>query len=191
MIPSSKICSKCTLEKESNLFWKEAAAPDGLSRWCIQCRREYGKTEDRKKAEKQRREDPKVKAYRDSYRADPSNKDKKNEGAKERRKQDPMERLACNMRSRTSVALRQRRFNKNSKLKQYLGCSLAELKQHLESKFLAGMTWENYGFGSDKWNIDHIVPLYSASNEIEIIALLHYQNLQPLWQPDNLIKGTN
>ena len=38
-----------------------------------------------------------------------------------------------------------------------LGCSVADLKKHLESKFDPGMTWDNYG--RDGWHIDHIIPL--------------------------------
>lgn len=40
-----------------------------------------------------------------------------------------------------------------------IGCSGEELKAHLESQFKPGMTWDNYGFGSGKWVIDHIRPI--------------------------------
>jgi hypothetical protein len=46
------------------------------------------------------------------------------------------------------------------------------------------MTWDNKGeydgtlnFG---WDIDHIIPLASATTEEELIRLNHYTNLQPL-----------
>lgn len=61
---------------------------------------------------------------------------------------------------------------------------------YLENKFQPGMTWENWGKGEGKWNIDHIIPLASASNEEELIKLLHYTNLQPLWSNENIIKGS-
>lgn len=66
-----------------------------------------------------------------------------------------------------------------------LGCSGKELKQHLESKFQPGMTWNNYG--SD-WHIDHIYPLSKARKEGTIEKACHYSNLQPLWAVDNLSK---
>ena len=46
------------------------------------------------------------------------------------------------------------------------------------------MTWDNYG----EWHVDHIIPLSSAENEIELIELCHYRNLQPLWAKENLMK---
>lgn len=67
-----------------------------------------------------------------------------------------------------------------------LGCSVEELKVHLESKFQLGMTWDNYG----EWHIDHIKPLanYDLTNRIIFLELNHYTNLQPLWAEDNLQK---
>jgi hypothetical protein len=70
-----------------------------------------------------------------------------------------------------------------------LGCSVEELKILLELKFAPGMTWDNWGIGKDKWNIDHIRPLASASDQQELEKLCHYTNLQPLWFIDNIVKG--
>jgi hypothetical protein len=71
--------------------------------------------------------------------------------------------------------------------KDMIGCSPQELREHIESKFIDGMSWENYGtFG---WHLDHITPLASAKDKEEIIKLNHYTNLQPLWAIDNLKKG--
>ena len=46
------------------------------------------------------------------------------------------------------------------------------------------MTWENHGKYNVElnygWDIDHIIPLYSAVDEEELIKLNHYKNLQPL-----------
>jgi hypothetical protein len=68
-----------------------------------------------------------------------------------------------------------------------LGCSIEELKKHLEAQFQPGMSWDNYG----KWHVDHIKPLVSfdLTNHEELKRACHYSNLQPLWAKDNLGKG--
>jgi hypothetical protein len=72
-----------------------------------------------------------------------------------------------------------------------LGCTLNELKNHMENKFLPGMTWQNHGYGDNKWHIDHIIPCdsFDLSKEEEQRKCFHYSNLQPLWQHDNLSKS--
>lgn len=70
-----------------------------------------------------------------------------------------------------------------------LGCTIDELKKHLESQFHAGMTWENYGrFG---WHADHVRPIshFNLAIESERVACFHYTNLQPLWAAENCAKG--
>jgi cobalamin biosynthesis protein CbiG len=70
-----------------------------------------------------------------------------------------------------------------------LGCSPKELKIKIESQFEAWMSWDNYGYGKNKWVIDHIIPLSSAKNEEELYMLCHYTNLQPLSWEENMKKG--
>lgn len=82
-----------------------------------------------------------------------------------------------------------RKPNKHQTVLKYLQCSLESLRSHLESKFEAGMTWDNRGqFG---WHIDHIKPLsaFDLTVETEIYKAFHYMNLQPLWAIDNLVKS--
>ncbi len=73
-----------------------------------------------------------------------------------------------------------------------LGCSISRLKGHLESLFTPGMAWDNYGKGSDKWNIDHITPLSSVdlTDRTQLLSVCHYTNLQPMWETDNGKKGS-
>jgi hypothetical protein len=70
-----------------------------------------------------------------------------------------------------------------------IGCSAAVLALRLESMFLLGMSWENYGYHG--WHIDHIIPLakFDLSDSAQQAAAFHYTNLQPLWAKDNLRKG--
>jgi hypothetical protein len=92
------------------------------------------------------------------------------------------------MRSRTSTFIKLKKHQKEDVTFKIIGCTPNELKQYIESLFLEGMSWDNYGpFG---WHIDHIIPLSSANTIDEIYKLCHYSNLQPLWSIDNLRKGS-
>lgn len=109
------------------------------------------------------------------------------EYSREKRKEDPMFRLAGYLREKIRITLKQKSLSKTSKLSEYLGCTLEQLKAHLESQFKPGMTWNNHT--TDGWHVDHIIPMSSASTSEEAYQLQHYTNLQPLWAKDNLSKG--
>jgi len=104
---------------------------------------------------------------------------------KKKLQEDPLFKLKCNIRNRLRMAMKLKNWKKDNKTLKILGCSLEELKVHLESKFQPGMTWDNYG----EWEIDHIIPLSKAKTKVEIYNLNHYSNLQPLWKIDNIKKG--
>ena len=106
--------------------------------------------------------------------------------SKERSKKDLNYRIRGNLRSRLKAALKNN--SKKGKTLSYLGCSIEELKEHLEKQFQSGMTWNNYGIYG--WHIDHIIPLakWDLTNEEEIKKACNYKNLQPLWAKDNWSK---
>jgi len=80
--------------------------------------------------------------------------------------------------------------NKENKTVEYLGCTIEEFKEHIESTFQEGMTWDNHGQGEGKWNIDHIVPLkYGNPTLEETIERLHWKNTQAMWADENIAKG--
>jgi Prasinovirus endonuclease VII len=68
-----------------------------------------------------------------------------------------------------------------------VGCSIPELRGHLEKQFASGMSWSNYG----QWHIDHIKPCskFDLSYPVQQKECFHYTNLQPLWAKDNIRKG--
>ncbi len=113
------------------------------------------------------------------------NRKKISDQSLKRRKSDPIHRLKHLMNSRLRIFLKSRNLSKKNKTFVIVGCTPNQLKEHLQNKFVTGMSWDNFG----KWQIDHIIPLSSAKSEKEIYTLCHYTNLQPLWAEDNLKKG--
>lgn len=71
-----------------------------------------------------------------------------------------------------------------------LGCSIEELRKHIESQFKDEMSWDNWGSGPNKWQIDHIKPLFKfdLTNEDSLKEVCNYKNLQPMWYQDHLAK---
>ena len=109
------------------------------------------------------------------------------EYARARKKRDPLFRAIGNLRSYLSHTLKTRGLHKSNHLMDLLGCDWPSLKTHLESRFVEGMTWDNYG----EWHIDHVNPLasFDLSQKDELVVAWHYTNLQPLWAEDNLRKS--
>ena len=95
--------------------------------------------------------------------------------ARRRRASDPSFKLAQLLRNRLNGAIRHGR--KAGSPVRDLGCTVGDLKQHLESQFVPGMGWHNHG----EWEIDHILPLASVdlTNREEFLRVCHYTNLQP------------
>ena len=108
-----------------------------------------------------------------------------------RKEIDPLFKLKIALRSRTGTIFKHKGYKKNTKTEILLGVSFEIVKAHIERKFVKGMTWNNYGKGEGKWEIDHIIPLSSAKTEEDIVKLCYYKNLQPLWSVDNLKKSNN
>lgn len=104
---------------------------------------------------------------------------------KNRRRDDPLYKTERLIRASIAGAFRRKGFTKRSRVTTILGCNWMELQAHFERQFLKGMSWDN----RDKWHIDHIVPVATAKNEDDLIALNHFTNLRPLWATDNHIKS--
>ncbi len=139
----------------------------------------------------QRENRGRVRAWQAAYRkANPDRiREAKRKSIAKRRHTDVAFRLVCLVRSRVSHALRKASSSKSCRTIEMLGCTGKELRSHVESKFLPGMTWENHGHAG--WHIDHIIPLakFDLSDPTQQAAAFHYTNLQPLWAKDNLRKS--
>lgn len=73
-------------------------------------------------------------------------------------------------------SFKRRSWSKNTKTHALLGCSFEEFHQHLGPK-------------PEDAHIDHILPCSCATDEIELLALQHYSNLQYLPAAENLSKS--
>ena len=76
---------------------------------------------------------------------------------------------------------------------EHLPYTIEELKAHLENQFDDTMTWENYGCGEGKWNIDHIYPQsrlpYDSMEHPNFLECWRLENLRPLCSIENSSKG--
>jgi len=84
-------------------------------------------------------------------------------------------------------AVRMARVSKSGRSPAYLGCSHGFLRNHIESLFKPGMSWDNYG----EWHVDHIVPLSWFPFDLDpslLFVACHWTNLQPVWKDYNLAK---
>lgn len=97
-------------------------------------------------------------------------------------------RLGYILRSRFNKALLN--LEKNNSSLNLLGCSVDDLKYHIQSQFKPEMTWGNYG---EIWEIDHIKPCskFDLSIPEEQSICFHYTNLQPLFKTTKIAKSFN
>lgn len=115
-------------------------------------------------------------------------RDKQNAWAKKKRQTDATYRISECMSSAIWQSIKGKK--NRQRWQQMVGYTIDDLKRHLESKFLPGMTWENHGkFG---WHIDHIRPIasfrFQSESDPEFLECWGLKNLQPLWWRDNLTK---
>jgi len=183
-----KTCTKCHLEKELSHFYTRSDIPGGYRKECKDCRkvaqkryytdskkcREYRASERYEETQKKYRKSEKFRLYQQKYR-------------NQKMKTDKNYKLARILRSRLFLAVKGS-FKAGSAVKD-LGCSIQELKNHIQSKFLPGINWGNWSYSG--WHLDHIKPLasFDLTDRSQLQIACHYTNLQPLWAKDNLVKS--
>lgn len=129
------------------------------------------------------------------YRSRPESKILKNKNEVSRKRKDLNYKLASILRSRLYTALKSKR--KVGSAVKDLGCTIEQLKIHIESKFYPHpktgelMSWENHGSCYGKWQIDHIEELHTTDLTVHenLSRVCNFKNLQPLWYEDHVIKG--
>jgi hypothetical protein len=190
IVVSYKKCTKCGETKIESLFKYKRKI-------CKSCKSLYDKNRRSLhkhiiyKKQKEIRDLPENKerkrSYDIKYRSD--NRQKLNKQRLEKYHSDPNFKIRHLYRTRLNNALRYQYTKKVGSCIKFLGCTILQLKEHLESQFKEGMNWENHNkYG---WHIDHIIPCidFDLTNSEEIKECFHYTNLQPLWWYENLSKG--
>lgn len=184
-----KICLSCKTPKRLSEFNIDRSRKDGKQVFCKECRNvkctSYRKKNKMKVAVS-------LKKWFNSEKGIAYRRSRIESGViaqiqKQRIDTDINYRLRQRLGVRIWNALKAKGVRKLYKTEQLIGCTIKELKQHLESQFKEGMSWGNYG----KWHVDHKLPCVSfdLSKQKEQKKCFHYSNLQPLWQLDNIRKG--
>lgn len=192
-----KNCNRCNNSFPANkeYFNQNSKLVDGLHTICKKCIKEYNSIRYKKHKDKMLLQSKRwVEKNRNQVKKNKQlwyekNKEeflqKSLQYKKHRYKTDLSYRLTCNLRRRLHRAIDGKL--KNESALKLLGCSIEQLKLHLEKQFTKGMNWKNYG----KWHIDHIKPCasFDLSLETEQKLCFHFSNLQPLWAKDNIRKS--
>lgn len=189
-----KYCPKCNKNKDETEFFKCKTYKDGLYYICKECsmiaKMRYKQSEKGKEAEKKYRQSEKGRILQKKTRQ------KRQENGAEalrskKRYQDENYRVSMLYMNRLYKALnvppaKPDKCNWYQSLIKVLGCTVEELKQHLESQFRDGMSWNNYG-GKTGWQVDHIIPrsYFNLIDEYQLRICFNYRNLQPLWASEN------
>ena len=171
-----KTCTKCKQPKTN--FGKQSSCKDGTRNVCKDCislRKNswYEKTRSERLT--------KMKEWNQDNKE--TQRPKRKEYVKGRYETDIQFKLKARLRSRFGKALK--KSSKIGSAVHDLGCSIEELRKHIESKFYDGMTWNNWS--KTGWQIDHIVPLhkFDLTDPEQFKKACNYTNLQPLWTKDH------
>jgi len=205
-------CTICKQIKKDNEFCIDKRRKAGMSSECRKCHadmvkkwvgqnkeriQEYGKLYEEKNKEKRKKQ------HQLAYIL---NKERCLENGKIWRKNNPEKarelsrksgaklrktikgRLNCIMSSNLRTALKGNKKNRHwEKLVQY---TVDQLKNHLESNFTDGMSWNNYG---THWEIDHKIPIavfnFECPDDIDFRLCWSLKNLRPLEKKVNRMKG--
>jgi hypothetical protein len=183
-----KKCNTCNILKSLEEFSVNKAEKDARQRKCRPCSkksmREYRVTNHALEVEKKAKwyAANRERVLNKSKKWNFENRAKINIRKYKRYHSDINFKLADILRSRVN------KFLRYGCVFEALGCTLDELKAHLERQFQTGMSWDNWS--KTGWHVDHIRPLsaFDLTKPAQFNAAVHYTNLQPLWASDNLSK---
>lgn len=208
MLPTSKTCTECKINKPLECYAKRKRNKYGLDPKCKDCRnafntayrkandkevkaarkRHYHSNIDKMRVEKRvycaaHREEKTT--YDIEYRrenAEPIARYKREWEAD--RRDDPVFKIKRNLRRRVHHVLKG--TLKTAHTFELIGCTPEEFKVYIESLWQPGMSWENYG--PRGWHVDHIKECFrfDLTDSAQQKECFHYSNQRPLWAKDNL-----
>jgi hypothetical protein len=198
-----KTCTRCNISKELIFFVKNKRQKDGYHYICKECHSIY-KQNNKEKIKNNNKQwvlsnKDYVKTYNKKYNTE--NKEKKHKITQEFFKNNPdymklwknnkyhndiQFKIKDNLRSRFYNALL--KHYKIISILDIIGCSIDDLKKHLETQFLPEMNWENHG---EIWEIDHITPCsyFDLTKIEEQKKCFNYNNLQPLFKTTQIAES--
>ena len=189
-----RICKKCNTEKSLGEFYNRKDEKDGKHRYCKTCLKSIN--DDWYQNSKHQRTDY-YKTYREqnkeyfnkySHIHYHTKKELYREWEKNKYAIDIPYRIKHLTSSRINSALSTYQALKKDRTIEYLGCTISEYCDYLESKFDFNMTWENQG---TYWQIDHIRPIasFDLTDEEQLYQCFHYTNTQPMEKTENRLKS--
>jgi hypothetical protein len=198
-----KQCKICNQSKELTEFAKNNQQKDGFHIYCKPCTSEKysnkwyqaNKEKHNENEKSRRKQNPEMFKERSAeyYRKNKKSiLEKQLKYLNEKYKIDPLYAMKKSLAATIRSAIKYKGLEyteQKPRTHELLGCSYAELKIYLESKFENWMSWDNRGKYNGQpnvgWDIDHIIPLASATSTEELEKLCHFSNLQPLCSYQN------
>ena len=184
-------CIECKQTKKKSEFYKDSRCTNRLSRRCKKCTSKYNTIWSKNHNYKYSKlyylnHKKEAKEYHKIYY---KNHRKEHRQYKAKARCIPKNKISRAIAENIRHCLKGRKCSR--RWESIVSFTLQELKQHLESQFQEGMTWDNYGYYG--WHIDHIIPIsffqYNSSDDVEFRMCWRLKNLRPLWATENMQKG--
>lgn len=213
MMPKTKVCTKCKIEKSLNEFYKDRQKPSGLCFVCKAClklynsmhkekhsiyQKRYSQKHKEEKAIYYRKYKEEKKSYSLKYRTEhkeeckayrQKNKEKINRRMRQRCKKDIKFKLNKNISRGIRRSLKDGK-ERNS-WKDLVPYTVDQLRKHLEKRFTKDMTWDRFLRG--EIHIDHKIPIsvfnFTNPRHEDFKKCWALKNLQPMWAKKNMIKN--
>lgn len=134
-----------------------------------------------------------LKGNRDKITFNSKHKNSHQDILERREKSKRYNKLRRNLWRRVVDSLKRQLLTKQNNTLNLIGCDLKSFYDYLASQFVDGMSWDNYGQGPNRWNIDHIIPCAAfnlLSKEGQQKAF-HYTNCRPIWSIQNSSKNNS